>query len=411
MSRLLRRSGPFRRFWAGQTVNGVGSAVSSIALPLLALDQLHATTLEVALLEAVEWLPALLIGLPVGVLVDRHAPRALMLGANFGQAAAMASVPAAAALGSLNLALLFGAATGAGLFGVFFQTAYSPYVRYLVPAPDLVEANARLQAGASVASVSGPGLGGALVQAVGAASAVTVDAFSFLVSAFFLWWSGPVVRDDSPPAPSGRSSLLEGARYLVADRVLVTLTLAGAGANLFLSACGAIEVVFLVRVVRVPAGTVGALFTVGAAGGLAGALLSSRVIGLAGVGRTARLALGCTAPFCLLLPLAHHGAGLALFAIGGFGVSFGIVVASVAMVSLRQALCPANVLGRVSAASRLASATSVPTGALLGGLVGQAIGTRAALAFLAMGYVVVGWAIFFSPLKSISATELKTTNT
>ncbi len=146
--------------------------VSSIALPLLAIDRLHATTVEVALLEAVEWLPALLIGLPVGILVDRHVPRVLMLGANLGQAAAMASVPLAAALGRLNLALLLGAAAAAGLFAVFFQTAYSPYVRHLVGAPDLVEANARLQAGASVAAVSGPGLGGALVQAVGAASAV-----------------------------------------------------------------------------------------------------------------------------------------------------------------------------------------------------------------------------------------------
>ena len=192
--------------------------------------------------------------------------------------------------------------------------------------------------------------------------------------------------------------------------MLLTLTLAGAGANLFLSACGAIEVVFLVRVVGVPAGTVGALFTLGAAGGLAGAFSSGKVIGVVGVGRTARLALGCTAPFCLLLPLAQPGTGLALFGVGGFGVSFGIVVASVAMVSLRQALCPVNLLGRVSGASRLASAASVPTGALLGGLVGQAIGTRAALALLALGYVVVGWAIFFSPLKSISSPEVAATN-
>ena len=161
MSRLLRRSRPFRRFWAGQTVNGAGSAVSSIALPLLALDRLHATTLEVALLEAVESAPRPGNRAPGGRTGGPSRAAATDAGANLGQAAAMATVPLAAALGVLNLALMLGAAMGAGLFGVFFQTAYSPYVRDLVPTPDLVEANARLQAGASVANVSGRARGSA----------------------------------------------------------------------------------------------------------------------------------------------------------------------------------------------------------------------------------------------------------
>src|ERR1700678_2849619 len=114
MARLLRSDHRFRRFWVGQTVNNLGGMVSNIAIPLVAVDRLHAGTLAVASVEAVEWLPALLIGLAVGALVDRRAPRSLMIGANLGQAFAVGSIPLAAALGALSLPLLLGAATLAG---------------------------------------------------------------------------------------------------------------------------------------------------------------------------------------------------------------------------------------------------------------------------------------------------------
>lgn len=126
-----RRAGlgrSFRSFLAGQSLNGLGTMVATVALPLVAVERLHATVFDVGILEAVEWVPAMTIGLPVGALIDRHQHRArlIMMGANLGQAAAVAAVPASAATGVLTLAVLLTAAFTAGLFGTFFQTGYSP---------------------------------------------------------------------------------------------------------------------------------------------------------------------------------------------------------------------------------------------------------------------------------------------
>lgn len=178
----LRHNRPFNMLWAGQTVNGLGSMVSTVALPLVALNQLHATTFQVGLLTAVERVPALLIGLLVGVWVDRHRRRPTMMWANLGQAVAIGIVPFSAAVGFLSLPLLLLAAALAGLFGTFFQTAYSPYLQVIVPRNQLATANSRLRSSRSATSIGGPAAGGVLVQLVGAATAVGADAASFLVS-------------------------------------------------------------------------------------------------------------------------------------------------------------------------------------------------------------------------------------
>ncbi len=153
-SRRAQRAGlgwSFRSFLAGQSVNGLGTMVATVALPLVAVERLHATVFDVGILEAVEWVPAMTIGLPVGALIDRHQhqARVIMMGANLGQAAAVAAVPVSAATGVLTLAVLLAAAFTAGLFGTFFQTGYSPYLRQLVAPDDLATASARLRAGQS----------------------------------------------------------------------------------------------------------------------------------------------------------------------------------------------------------------------------------------------------------------------
>ena len=175
---------PLRLFVAGQGVNALGTMVSSVALPLVALDRLHASTFVVGALEALQWLPAVLVGLPAGALLDRHQSRApaVMMAANLGQAAAVASVPAAAAAGVLGVPVLLGAAVVAGLFTVWFQAGYSPYLRALVEGDDYLRANARTGGVRSAAMLGGPTLAGALVEAVGSATTILTDAASFLVS-------------------------------------------------------------------------------------------------------------------------------------------------------------------------------------------------------------------------------------
>jgi MFS family permease len=401
---MLWRNRAFRLFWVGQSVNQLGSFVSTIALPLLAVGRLHASTVDVALLEAVQWIPAVLIGLPVGALVDRgRRHRRIMMFANIGQAASLASVPLTAAAGVISVATLLGAATATGLFEVFFTTAYQPYVRELVPTEQLVTANSRLQSSQSVAQISGPSIGGVLVQLVGAATSVMVDAASFLVSWLCLW---AVHADETTPVDRPRRPMLadiaDGIRTLWQDRVLATVATVSASANLLLTAIGAVEIVFLVRAVHLSSGAVGAVITAGGVGGLIGALLADRISARFGIAATARAALAVTAPFTLLMPLARPGPVLGLFVLAQFVAVAGIAVASVTLTSIRQSVCPPDRLGRVSAGSRLLMSATIPTGALVGGVLGQQFGTRTALLIGAAGYTVVGLAALAGPLRHVT---------
>lgn len=391
---------PLRLFVAGQGVNGLGSAISSVALPLVAVERLHASTFTVGALEAVEWIPAVVVGLPVGALVDRHPERTrtVMILANLAQAAAAATVPAAAAAGRLSLAVLAGAACALGFFTVFFQAGYAPYLRSLAVGDDLLQATSRARGAQSAASLSGPALAGALVQAVGSATTVLADAASFLVSLASLAATRP---PRSPPPPAGpparlRDQIAEGVRHLWASPLLRTLAWATAGANLLLTAMGALEVVFLVRAVHLQAAWIGGLFALGGAGSLAGSLLAGRLARRLGLARLARCAVAVTAPGALLMPLTRHGAGVAFFAVAGPTASLGIALASVGFLTLRLQHCPAHLQARVSTASRTLTAATIPLGALLGGALGQLLGTRLALLVVAGGYVAFGLCLLAS---------------
>lgn len=393
----------FATFLVGDTISGTGTMVSGVALPLVAINSLHASTLQVGLLEAMQWLPAVLIGLPAGALVDRNQRRskATMMAASAGRAVSVAAVPAAALLGILSMPILLAAAVVTGIFAVFFQSGYMPYLRQLLAPDDLAAGTSYLQSGRSVARISGPALGGALVVALGASTALTIDAISFLVSCAAL----ALTRAAQPPAPPPpRQSLLadiaEGVRRLYANRLLSAVAAATAGANLFLTAIGAIEIVFLVRDVHISAGLIGALITISGVGGLAGALASSKLIDRFGMQRVAGFTFVLTAPAALLLPATHQGVWVALFAAGGFAVSCGIAIGSVALMTLRLHHCPPVLQARVGSYTRLLNAASIPIGALLGGTLGQYLGTRPALILLAAGYICFGIALTRSPLTT-----------
>lgn len=388
-----------RVFVGGQGVNALGSMVSSMALPLVAIDRLHASTFVVGALEAVEWLPAVLIGLFAGALLDRHRAhtRHVMMAANLGQAASVAAIPAAAAAGILSVPVLLAAAANAGLFTVWFQAGYSPYVRALVESDDYLAVNGQTRGMTSLATVTGPTLAGALVETVGSAATILADAASFLVSFVSL----AVLPDRTAPSSEPREPLAReikrGVAHLYASPLLRTLAWATASVNLFLTAIGAIEIVFLVREVHAPADWIGLLIAFGGVGGIVGAVLAPRLSRRFGLERLARTAVAATAPAVLLMPLTSHGAGMAYFALAGLAASLGISAVSISFSTLRLQHCPAHLLARVSTTSRTLSATTIPVGALLGGALGQFAGTRTALLILAAGYLALGVVLLVTP--------------
>src|SRR4051812_4951884 len=165
----------FRMLWAGQTISRVGTEVSVLALPLIAIQILHASTFEVGSLTAVETLPFLLVGLPAGAWVDRMRRRRVLIVADVGRLLALGSIPVVHSVATLTVAQLYAVAFVAGVLTVFFDVAYQSYLPELVTNEQLVEGNAKLAASESVAQVVGPGIAGALISWVGATTAVLVD--------------------------------------------------------------------------------------------------------------------------------------------------------------------------------------------------------------------------------------------
>lgn len=389
------------RLWVGQSVSDLGTAISTLVLPLIAVVYLHASAFAVGALGAAEWLPWLLIGLPAGVWVDRARRRRLMLGCDLMRALLLASIPVVAALHVLRLWQLFAVAFGLGMATVVFQVAYQAYPPMIVARDDLPEANAKLVGSGTVAALVGPGVGGVLVQAVRAPYALIADAASYVVSLFSLL----LIRTAEPnPAPVRResvpASIAVGARFVRRDALLRTMTIAPAVANFCFSGFGAIKVLFLVRSVHLAPSSIGLLVGLASLGALLGAVIARPLGRRIGTARAILLS-ALTTPFGLLVAFTQRGAGLILFVVGHIIVLTGILVYNVTITAFRQTYCPPEMLGRVVATMRFVLFGTVPLGALTAGALAGAIGPRGAVFALLAADMLSSVLLYASPLRTM----------
>ncbi|MGW0395085.1 MFS transporter [Streptomyces sp. NPDC003042] len=399
---LLRRHRDFRLLWCGETAGKFGASVSGVAMPLVAVSTLHASTFEVGLLSAAAWAPWLIIGLPVGVWVDRLRRRPIMLVAAAVSLLLFAGVPVAAWFGWLSIGLLLAVALLTGTAAVFFQTAYSAYLPSILEPDDQPEGNAKLHGSASAAQIAGLGSGGLIAQLAGAVNGMFANAATFLVSLLCL--AGirhrePRVTRTDHHAKALVSDVREGLRLIADDPWLRTLTLFGAASNLALMGYQSIQVVFLVRSVGLDPGMVGALIAATSTGGVAGAFVARRVAGRVGTARATLLFELGLPVLALLIPLTVGGAGILLFVTGGFCVSAGVVAGNVIKASFQQRYCPPELLGRLTASTAFLSYGTIPLGALLGGALGTALGIRTAMAITTAAVPLAALILLFSPIR------------
>jgi predicted MFS family arabinose efflux permease len=397
-SGLIRAHPDFRRMWIGDGLSKLGGAVAVLAVPVLAAATLDATTWQVALLTTYASLPFLLIGLPVGAWSDRMRRRPVLVAADLGRAAAMSWVPIAAALDILTIEQLYAVVLLLGIGNVFFDVSQGAYLPVLVGPTRLVEGNSRLEANRAVAFSAGPSIGGQLVQWLGAPLALLGTTIGFLWSAA---WLASIRTVESPPPRRPDQNLLreirEGLRFVLGQPFIRATTFHATAAVLFLSARYAIETLFLLRTIGLRAGGIGLLMTITGLGAVAGAVLANRLSRRLGHVRTvlvASLGMGLAG---LLIPLTRPGPGLALFAAGSGVVAFWITANNVAVVSLRQVLCPGQLLGRMNATTRFLAWASLPLGGVLGGALGTALGLRTALWVSAAGLLLSALWIVASP--------------
>lgn len=390
----------FRRLWVGETVSQFGTMISGLALPLVAIVVLHATTFEVGALTACEYAAFLLIGLPAGALVDRMRMRRVLIVCDLVRVVALASIPIASAAGVLSIGQLFAVAFVTGIATVFFDVAYMSYLPQLVERRELVEGNSKLQASESVSQIAGPAVGGLLIQALTAPYAVLVDAASFLWSA---GWIGAIsarqpVPVRHPDRHLGRE-IKDGITFVVRNPMLRAIALCTSSANLISNMGMAVYFVLLARDLRLSAAVIGLLGSIAAVGGLLGALLAPRIAQRLGQGPAIWIsALGCALP-AVVLPFVHRDWTLAVFAAAQLGGWLWNVVYNVTQVSFRQGLCPPDLLGRMNATMRFLVWGTIPLGALIGGALGATIGVRHTLLIAAAASLLTFLPVYFSPLR------------
>lgn len=390
----------FRRLWIGETVSQLGTAVSQLALPLVAILAVHATTFQVGLLTALETAAFLVVGLPAGAWVERMRFRRVLIVNDLIRAAALGSIPLAAALGGLTIWQLYAAALVTGISTVFFDVAYMSYLPLLIGRDDLVEGNAKLQGSESVSQIAGPGLGGLLVQLLTAPYALLADALSFAWSA--AWVLSIPARSPRPERAPGRHlgrEIAEGLRFVLGNAMLRAIAMCTGLCNLFSSMTIAVLYVLLARELHVPAGIIGLITSTAAVGGLLGSLIASRVAARLGQGPAIWISAACIGPGAFVAPFAHRDWTLVLLALANVVVWMGIVVYNVTQVSFRQGLCPPRLLGRMNATMRFLVWGTMPLGGVLGGALGSAVGVRATLLAAAVGQALSFLPVYWSPLR------------
>jgi len=379
----LWRDGEFLKLWWGQAISEVGSQVSALALPTVAILILSATPFQVGLLEAFQFLAFPVLGLIAGVYADRLRRRPIMIVCDLLRMVALGSVPVAYVLGLLTMEQLYVVALLVGVGTVFFDVAYQSYLPAIISRTDLVEGNSKLQVTGSVAQMVGPALAGFLIQLVGAARAVTVDATSFFVSVLSLWW---IRRPEPPPQPAteaGRSGffseMLEGIRFVLGNATISRIAGSTATSNLGGNIAFAVYLIFAYRFLHLTPGVIGVVFAAGAVGGLLGALSASWIAARIGVGPTLFVSITAGGLSLILVPLAQYGFAVPLLIVSFFIGSWVNPVYNINQVSLRQAITPDRVQGRMNATVRTIIWGTIPIGAFLGGTIGTVYGVLPAL--------------------------------
>jgi len=385
----LWRSPDFLKLWAGQTVSVFGSIVGGFAVSLVAVLLLDVTPTQMSILRVAELGPVIVLGLFAGVWVDRLRRRRVMIVADLGRALALATIPAAALLGTLGAGQVYAVAIATSALGLFFEIAYPSYLPSLVERAALLEGNSKLQATNSIAEVSGFGLAGLLVQVLTAPITILVDAISFLVSALTL----SLIRKPEPPHhEAGETStwvdIVEGLRLVRGDRTLRGLA-AVEGIRSFFGHgfFGTLIVIYCARDLGLSPGTMGVIFSLGGISAFFGALLAEPLTRRWGIRSTLLRMYLFSAVVSLGIVLAGGSTILTLVFLAvpqllGDGAD---VVFDISTTSLLQTITPDRLLGRMNATMRFVGMTAMLAGSLVGGALGEAVGIRPTLLVAVIG--------------------------
>jgi MFS family permease len=397
------------KFWVGQSISVFGSQFSPLAIQYIAVKILDVTNFQLGVLGFLNTVPFLVLGLFVGVWLDRHRKRRTLLFADLGRSLILFAIPITYAVYSLtansffliNVNLLYLVTLLAGVLTVFFEIGYQAYVPALVGRQKIAEANSKLEATRSLSQAAGPFAAGGVIALVAAPLAVLGDTLGYLAS----WVSLLLIRKPEPaqtgPRKSTWSDIMEGLSVVFKDSRLRAITFTTATSNLFNSAFGIVLFKFLLVDLGMSALLVGLVFGIGSLGGVVGAVFAMRVAKRLGVGMTIIAGSIIFSVLSTMFYFATPANGIYLSVAILFFSFIGVLIYNIAQVSYRQSLVPANIQGRMNASIRTLVWGIIPIGSLLGGIVAQSIGVRDTVVLMALlGNIAPLW-IFFSPVRGV----------
>ena len=373
----------FRLLWSSNFANDIGDQLARLALSVTAVLALHASTFQVGVITALGSVAYLVLGIPIGVWVDRWPRRPVLIAADLLRAVVILSVPVSYLLGDLTIAQLMVVAAVVSVAAVFFDTAHTSILPVLVGRDQVAEANARLQTSDTMMRVVGPGIGGQLLRVTAGPLLYFVTAATSLLSVGLLAF----MRVDEPrpsraEQPPFFSSLKTGISYVVGHPVLRTFMFVAASINLGAGIMMAVLPVFVFRDLAMSPAVYGLAISIGGIGGIVGSLIGMQVRARLGELRSMRWSQGLLPLAALALTSAAvvpRSDGPYLLGADEFVFGLVLVVHTICSTGIRARVTPLDLMGRVSAASRFVTIGSVPIGALLGGWLGTTLGSTGAL--------------------------------
>ena len=396
----------FVDLWGAATVSTFGSFVTGTALPFTAILLLDASPSAIGILRVAELLPGFLFGLVAGAWVDRLRRKPIMIATDIGRALLIATVPLAAFQGWLGLGQLYVIAALVSALSVFFDVAYQSFLPSLVKNDELVEANSKLSAAMSVAEASAFSSAGWLIQLLTAPVAMLIDALTFIASAGLVARiREPALKAESNPAesrPSIASEVVEGLRAVWNQPILRGMVFAGLAQNLAFGLVGTVYLLYVNQEVGFNPGILGMIFAVGGVSSFLGAMIAGRLPRF-GIGAVMVVSLLLAAIGEAFIPLATAANAIGvLFLVGQQIVAdSALTVYDINQVSLRQAIAPAHVLGRVNASVRVTEFGAVLLGTIIAGYIGETVGLRETLWLGVALSLLAAVALALSPVPGV----------
>jgi MFS family permease len=413
MRRLLHRptsalwhNGDFLKLWGGQSISEFGSQVSGLAIPWLAAVGLDATPLEFSLLGVLGFLPFILFALPAGVWVDRLRRRPILIIGDGARAVLLAYIPVAWAVGILTIWQLLILQFVIGIFTVFFDVAYQSYLPSVVARDQLVDGNSKLQTTVSAAQIGGPGLAGVMIGVITAPYAIAIDAVSFALSTLFMARiRQPETlpeRKEGAPKPKMLPELKEGLAYVVRHPYLKWIAVCTGSSNFFGGGMlFSIALLYMARVLHISSFWAGAIFACFGIGALLGALTTPRFQQTVGVGPAIWIPSVMFAVAGLAWPLAPKSAPVPLLIASTLVTGYSTMSYNITQVSLRQAITPERLQGRMNATMRWIVWGTMPLGSLLGGALATAFSMLFTLWVAAIGGLFTFLPVLLTSVRTI----------